>query len=90
LAAQKKQTGDRHKPRIGDRHKARIGTVRLGEAFPPALRDAIRAAADNLGRKRGEPVTMRVAYGEALLDFVEKHGVKIPPQLRAKVRGLDC
>jgi hypothetical protein len=34
-----------------------------------------------------EPVTMRAAYGEAYLDFIQKHGVKMTPQ--RKIRGVD-
>lgn len=73
----------------GDRNKGRIGTSRLGDHFDPAVLAALRAAAANLGRKRGEPVTMRTAYGEAYLDFIQKHGVKVTPELRAKIRGVD-
>jgi hypothetical protein len=63
--------------------------LRLGDCFDPAVRDALRAAADNLSRKRGEPVSMRAAYGEAYLAFIQKHGVKVTPELRAKIRGVD-
>ena len=32
---------------------------------------------------------MRTAFGEAYLDFIQKHGVKVTPELRAKICGVD-